>query len=149
MFDGHKRANELIGVAKDLLRHVDTNLQSHDQASSMLLEQMRSMEKQLDMEDQDAAAQERQLAQDNRLANAHNSEFTVFDHRLKNGQKQLKLHKGYQEGIASRIANVAFKQLEYGPVGFWKGSAPHTWGESRLAYTLAFAACAAAAAFAA
>jgi hypothetical protein len=139
-FDGHTRANELIGVVKDLARHVDTNLQSHDQASSMLLDQMRTMEKKLDMEDQDAAAAEKQLRADDRLGAAHDMEFSVFNQRLHNGQRQLTVHKEYQDGLLGRIHNVVQAQLRYGPGHFIFGFASRTHGGSRLAHALALVA---------
>lgn len=52
-WDGVREGAEMLSLSKDLLRKVDTVAQSHDESSTLLLMQMRMLEKQIGLDEKD------------------------------------------------------------------------------------------------
>lgn len=127
-FDGKKKADELISSAKDMLRHMDTMSSSHDQASTMLLNQIQNLERDLNMEDQDIARIEGDLADDEKKELVSNRDFSRYGRMLANARRSLDQYRADQTGVRARITHVREEESQMtrmvNGVPFLKSDAP-------------------------
>lgn len=67
-WDGKRQGEEMISLVEDLLRKVDTISQSQDEASSVLVEQIKMLENQIGMDSTDLHLTKEELEAERRLA---------------------------------------------------------------------------------
>jgi hypothetical protein len=112
-YDADTKGSEVLLAIKELLRHSDTMSQSHDQASQMLLEQMKRLEDQMATSALAIVEIDKNVAATRDEALKSGAKLPVLDHRIQNARTQRELIKADNVGLEDRVKNDKIAVQKY------------------------------------
>eukprot|EP00933_Yihiella_yeosuensis_P081146 TRINITY_DN94696_c0_g1_i1.p1 TRINITY_DN94696_c0_g1~~TRINITY_DN94696_c0_g1_i1.p1 ORF type:complete len:327 (+),score=69.29 TRINITY_DN94696_c0_g1_i1:108-1088(+) len=112
-WDASKQGEDLINLAKDLERKTDTVSQSKDEAASLLIEQMRMLEKQLGMEERNVDLTQAELSRVFDLEQKMNGKLGQYNGHLQHSRQELEAHRHSQLETLQDIGRVEGESQKY------------------------------------
>ncbi|CAE7206413.1 Col6a4 [Symbiodinium pilosum] len=109
-YDGEKKGDEMIDMAKDLLRKVDTLNQQSDEAAAMLVEEMKELERQLGLEEKENFITEDELRQIGELASDMTKQLNSYAGHLEHARHGLAMKAHSQQAAMQELEQTRVRQ---------------------------------------
>eukprot|EP00439_Symbiodinium_sp_Y106_P068981 s2061_g11.t2 len=109
-YDGEKKGDEMIDMAKDLLRKVDTLNQQSDEAAAMLVDEMKELEKQLGLEEKENWITEDELRQIGELATDMTKQLNSYSGHLEHARHGLAMKAHSQQAAMQELEQTRARQ---------------------------------------
>lgn len=109
-YDGEKKGDEMIDMAKDLLRKVDTLNQQSDEAAAMLVDEMKELERQLGLEEKENWITEDELRQIGELATDMTKQLNSYSGHLEHVRHGLAMKAHSQQAAMQELEQTRARQ---------------------------------------
>ncbi|CAJ1402276.1 unnamed protein product [Effrenium voratum] len=126
-FDGEKLGAEMIDMAKELLRKVDSLNQQSDEAAAMLVEEMQEIEKQLGLEDKENWITSDELTQIGALAEDMTKQLNSYSGHLDHARRGLATKARSQEEAMHELFQTRQRQQGYLQSNLGQGFDPNQY----------------------
>lgn len=112
-WDAVRQGNEMIALAQDMLRKVDTVSQSSDEAAALLLDQMRMIEKQIGLDEKGLELTQAELGEITENARNMMRGLLQFNGTFKKAKRVINAKKNVQNMISQEIKKVQMAESRY------------------------------------
>jgi len=108
-WDAPRQFKEMLAMTRDMIRRTDTITQTHDESSTVLLTQMRMLEKQLNMDVQELESDEASLSALQHREQIMNAEITTYGSRV-----QVAKQAAHVKWNSERRTMAEIQKVEHG-----------------------------------